>query len=103
MDFKIPLILVTLAYACVIFMTSDALPIEDVLEREMAEDLGLYKPLPDRRGDRLLASLANSGKSNDYGFGMGFGKRSSPLSSRKGVSAWREAARQRLMELNADN
>nr|ASK86242.1 cholecystokinin 2 precursor [Ophionotus victoriae] len=101
MDFKIPLLLVTLSYACVIFMTSstDGIPLGDVFEQEVAEELGLYKPRPDRRQDRLLASLQNSGKSLDYGFGMGFGKRSPSLDRR---ATWRNT-RQRLVELSGNN
>ena len=67
MDFKIPLLLVTLSYACLIFMTADALPLGEALDKEIAEELGLFKPVPDRR-ERLLASLSNPSKSMDYGF-----------------------------------
>ena len=107
MDFKIPLLLVTLSYACVVFiMTSstDASPLTDALEQEVAEELGLYKPRPDRRQDRLLASLQNSPKSQDYGFGMGFGKRSAVAAATsldKRVT-WRNT-RKRLVELVAKN
>lgn len=100
MDFKIPLLLVTLSYACLIFMTADALPLGEALDKEIAEELGLFKPVPDRR-ERLLASLSNPSKSMDYGFGMDFGKRSSPF-SRRGKAAWR-SARQRLLDLAAED